>query len=396
MVRHVPPGVLILPHLPTADGSSTSKGTMHRPASSLPSLALTAALLAWGLAPPGLAPGWAARARESARSDLRNAADTERMERGYYEPLADLGRRLDRPRGEAAPDFGPLTLAVADVREYVLKPGVRARHRGASWSTNARGMRDRDHAVLKPASTYRIALVGDSIGAGWGVDDDQGFEPRAERALDARSRAGGGPAVEILNHAVPGLAPGQRWEHFGREGWAEGPDLVAFEGTPADFGWDDRKLRSLLARGVGWDAPSYRDALLAAGARPGEDEDGYKRTLKPHRDAILLGVYRRVVLDCHARGIPALWLLIPRVGKPALPADRDRLAGLARAAGFDRVVDLAGAFDGLEPASLAIGPDDFHPNALGHALLAPRLAAALGPLLDSAPRPSTHPEGDRR
>jgi len=371
---------------------------MDRPASPLPSLALTTALLAWGLAPPGLAPGWSSRARESARSDLRNAADTERMERGYYEPLADLGRRLDRvegPKAEPQPDFGPLTVPVADVREYVLKPGVRASHRGASWTTNARGMRDRDHALNKPASTYRIALVGDSIAAGWGVDDGFGFEPLCEGRLDARSRASGGPAVEVLNHAVPGHAPGQRWEHFGREGWAEGPDLVVFEGTPADFGWDDRKLRSLLPKGVGWDAPAYRDALLGSGARPGGDEETYKRVLKPHRDAILLGVYRAVVADCRGRGIPAAWLLLPRVGKPVPSAERDRLLGLARSAGFDRLVDLSGAFDGLEPSGLAIGPDDFHPNAAGHALLADRLEAALGPFLDRDQTP-THPRGDRR
>ncbi len=371
---------------------------MDRPASPLPSLALTTALLAWGLAPPGLAPGWSSRARESARSDLRNAADTERMERGYYEPLADLGRRLDRvegPKAEPQPDFGPLTVPVADVREYVLKPGVRASHRGASWTTNARGMRDRDHALNKPASTYRIALVGDSIAAGWGVDDGFGFEPLCEGRLDARSRASGGPAVEVLNHAVPGHAPGQRWEHFGREGWAEGPDLVVFEGTPADFGWDDRKLRSLLPKGVGWDAPAYRDALLASGARPGGDEETYKRVLKPHRDAILLGVYRAVVADCRGRGIPAAWLLLPRVGRPVPSAERDRLLGLARSAGFDRLVDLSGAFDGLEPSGLAIGPDDFHPNAAGHALLADRLEAALGPFLDRDQTP-THPRGDRR
>jgi hypothetical protein len=342
---------------------------------SLPSLALTAALLAWGVAPPTLAPGWTGRVREALRADHRNSADTERMERGYYELLARAGHRLDQvalAKPDPPPtDFGPLTLPVADVREYILKPNISTTHRGAAWTTNSRGMRDREYRIDNLEDTYRISLVGDSIAAGWGVDDGQGFEPTWERALNLRSE------VEVWNHAVPGLAPGQRWEHFNREGWVSDPDLVVFQGTPADVGWDDRKLRSLLPKGIGWDVASYKEGLSIANARAGGDEESYKDALRPHRGAILEGVYRRVVEDCRSRGVLSVWLLLPRVGKPTPPADRARLVEAARRAGFWKVVDLSDAFDGLDPATLAIGPDDFHPNALGHARLAARLDEAL-------------------
>jgi GDSL-like Lipase/Acylhydrolase family len=338
---------------------------------SLSSLVLTAAFLAWGVAPPALAPGWTGRVREALRADHRNSSDTERMERGYYESLARAGRRLDQvaiARPEPPPtDFGPLTLPVADVREYVLKPKVSARHRGATWTTNSRGMRDREYPIDNLEDAYRIALAGDSIGAGWGVDDGRGFEPTWERVLNRRSK------VEVWNHAVPGLAPGQRWEHFTREGWASKPDLVVFQGTPADFGWDDRKLRSLLPKGIGWDVASYREGLSIANAQAGGDEESYKKTLRPHRETILAGVYRTVVDDCRSRGVASVWLLLPRVGKPTPQADRARLVELARVAGFSRVIDLSDAFDGLDPKTLAIAPDDFHPNALGHARLADRI-----------------------
>lgn len=363
---------------------------------SLPPLALTAALLAWGVAPPRLAPGWTGRVLETLRADHRNASDAERMERGYYESLARAGRRLDRlaPTTPEPPptDFGPLTSPVDDVREYILKPGLSTRHRGASWTTNARGMRDRAYPVDKPEGTCRIALAGDSIGAGWGVDDGQGFEPTWEQVLNRRSK------VEVWNHAVPGLAPGQRWEHFAREGWASGPDLVVFQGTPADFGWDDRKLRSLLPKGIGRDVASYKEGLAIAHARPGGDERSYKDALRPHREAILAGVYRTVAGDCRSRGVPSVWLLLPRVGKPTPAADRARLVGLARDAGFSRVVDLSDAFDGLDPSTLAIGPGDFHPDATGHARLARRLDDALredlsGWTRPGRPRDSGRPSG---
>ena len=53
---------------------------------------------------------------------------------------------------------------------------------------------------------------------------------------------------------------------------------------------------------------------------------------------------------------------------------------MARAAGFARVVDASDAYDGLDAARLAVEPDDFHPNADGHARLAHGLDEALAAL----------------
>jgi lysophospholipase L1-like esterase len=371
---------------------------MTEPARLTPQLLATAAILVWGLAPLGVASGPVLRLRETLRCDEKNQADYERMERGYYEHLIDAGMRpLDAPvetaagagRGgeprtgwlhlEAPPfEAGPLAVAVDDVREFVLKPDLRFDHDGARWSTNALGMRDRAYARAKPPHTFRVAFVGDSIGSGWGVNDGEAFESLLEQTRDARSRRARGPAVEILNFAVPGHGPGQRWDHFSRIGWTMEPDLLIFESTLADAGWDERRLRGLLPRGVGWDAPVYRDALAASGARPGGTAETYKRVLRPFRDAFFAGVYRTVVADCRARGVPCVLILVPRVGKAADPAERKRMIAVARAAGFARVVDLTDAYDGTDPAALAIGPNDFHPNAEGHARLARRLEAMLG------------------
>jgi hypothetical protein len=187
--------------------------------------------------------------------------------------------------------------------------------------------------------------------------------------------------LEILNFAVPGHAPGQRWEHFARVGWPTDPDVILFEGTPADLGWDERRLRSLIPRGLGLDAPVYRDVLTEIGITRLTPSDDLKARLRPHREAILLGVYRRVVDHCRGRDIPVAWVLLPRVGKPVDPEDRARIHQLATAAGFDRVVDLSNAFDGIPASSLAIAPDDFHPNAEGHAILARKIDAALAEFL---------------
>ena len=204
---------------------------------------------------------------------------------------------------------------MGDLREFVLKPNAVARHRGARWTTNAQGMRDLPYEAAKPPHTFRVALVGDSIAAGWGVDDGQGFEPTLERLLNERSRAAGGPAVEILNFAAPGYGPGARWDHFARLGWPMSPDLVIFETTQADVGWDERRLRGLLPRGIGWDSPPYRAILAAARVRPGGTFEAYKQALRPFRWEFLAAVYRAAVADCRSRGVPCVWVLVPRVGK---------------------------------------------------------------------------------
>jgi lysophospholipase L1-like esterase len=338
------------------------------------------ALLAWAVFP---ASGGLAHLKAMLRDDAPSVRDYDRIERGYYERLIDNDRRPEGPdRAAAVPfDAGVLAESVGDVREYVLKPNLVASHKGATWTTNARGMRDRDYPDAKASGTFRIALVGDSIAAGWGVDDGLGFEAVLERIWD--ERAGEGQIsgartccrVEILNFAVPGHAPGQRWEHVSRVGWPTSPDLILFEGTLADLGWDERRLRALIPRGLGLDAPVYCDTLAEVGIA--STTDSLKARLRPLRETLLLGVYRRVVADCRERGVPVVWVLLPRVGKPVDARDRATMTRLAKAAGFDRTLDLADAFDGRPASSLAIAPDDFHPNAAGHALLARRIDEAL-------------------
>jgi hypothetical protein len=351
-------------------------------------------ILVWGLLPDGFAGDGPARLCDCLKSNLFNQADLERIERGYYERLIAVDRRLDdladipglRVRSRSGATWSipvegaPLIARVDDLREVVLRPDDAVVKGGISWRTNAEGMRDRSYSVEKPAGTFRIALVGDSIAAGWGVDAGERFESILETSWNARSRSAGGPAVEILNCAVPGHAPGQRWDHFSRIGWPMHPDLVICEATAADVGWDERRLRFLLARGVGWDSPIYHQAIVSAGIKPCGSPDDYKRSLRPRHLDILRGVYSKMVENCRREGVPIIWVLIPRVGRPSDGPDQQAILEIARAAGFSGVIDAAGAYEGLSAASLAVSSDDFHPNARGHAILASQLDRALSEL----------------
>ena len=348
-------------------------------------------ILICGLVPDRVAgPGMAAL-RDSFKSNLFNRADLERFERGYYEELLDQGRRLDdladvpglRVRKRSGSTWSipveqsPLLIRVDDLREVVLKRNDATERFGLQWRTNDQGMRDRDYSVKKPKGTFRVALVGDSIGAGWGVNAEDRFESILEEAWNTRARDSAGGRVEIINCAIPGHSPGQRWYHFGQIGWSMEPDLVIYQSTAADVGWDERRLRFLLARGLGWDCPIYRPALESAGARPFGSPDQYKRALHSRHWDILAGVYKSMSADCKARGVPIVWVLVPRVGRKSDAALRPALIETARAAGFSQIIDLTDAFDDLDPANLAVDRDDFHPNRRGHARLAQRLDDAV-------------------
>jgi hypothetical protein len=241
-------------------------------------------------------------------------------------------------------------------------------------------MRDREYERVKPAGTFRVAVVGDSIAAGWGVEMDERFESILERLWNDRASTFGAMDVEVINTAVPGHSPGQRWDHFRRVGQPLHPDLIVFEGTEADVSWDSRRLTVLLTRGLGWDSPLYRDALAEAGIFPGRDADEYQRRLRGRNWQVLEGVYRAIVSDCRDEGIPVILALVPRVGRRSSEGDRRRMLDLARQSGFSVVVDVSDAFDGIEPSRLAVSPNDYHPNVEGHVLLARRLDEALSRL----------------
>src|SRR5262249_21992932 len=53
------------------------------------------------------------------------------------------------------------------------------------------------------------------------------------------------------------------------------------------------------------------------------------------------GVYRVMADDCRTRGVPIIWVLIPRVGRPSDPAGHRALLEEAQAAKFTHIVDAS-------------------------------------------------------
>ncbi len=327
---------------------------------------------------PGLGSGRQSARRRGGRSgsarcsrcDERSRADYERMERGYYEHLLDAGRRQLGATGEAeadvaaagrkgwlhleAPPFeaGPLADSVSDVREFVLKPNLVFDHDGQrAGAPTALGMRDRTYASAKPPGTFRIAFVGDSIGAGWGVNDGEGFEPLLEQSPRRAVPAAGGPAVEVLNFAVPGHGPGQRWDHFAQSRLGPGARPRDLRGDPGRRGLG----RAAAPRPA---APRRRLGRATVPRRAGRGRRTPGR-ISPRLQADAPAVTATLSSPAStapssptagSRGIPCVLLLVPRVGKAADPAERRHLTTLAASRrASPPVVDLTDALRWTRP-----------------------------------------------
>jgi HEAT repeat protein/lysophospholipase L1-like esterase len=86
---------------------------------------------------------------------------------------------------------------------------------------NGDGIRDRVHAIEKPARTWRLVILGDSVTFGHRLKPDDAYPQVLQRKLDAR-----GVRVEVFNVALPGWATPQDRMAYERIARKYKPDQV--------------------------------------------------------------------------------------------------------------------------------------------------------------------------
>ena len=132
---------------------------------------------------------------------------------------------------------------------YVPKAGV--------GDINSDGFRDRAYSRRKSPGTFRIAVIGDSVGFGFctkstALDLDETFAKVLERDLNGVS--GAEASYEVLNYSVSGYNTLQEVEFLRWKALAYDPDLVlvaySLNDTRADF---SRELR-LFRENPEWEA----------------------------------------------------------------------------------------------------------------------------------------------
>jgi len=96
----------------------------------------------------------------------------------------------------------------------------------AEFTTNSRGLRDREYAEQAPPGVRRIVVLGDSFAWGHGVRNDEIFTEVLERELDG---------VEVINLGVTGFDLQSEFIWLRREGMRYAPDLVVLAVCQNDF-----------------------------------------------------------------------------------------------------------------------------------------------------------------
>ncbi len=135
--------------------------------------------------------------------------------------VAEIGLRI---AGIAFPIFHQME----PLRGWAPLPGVSGMWRTegeAHVSINREGFRDRDHEIVKPQGTFRIAILGDSMTEGLAVPVSTTFWSVLEKDLET-CEALNGRKVEVLNYGVSGYGPAQERLTLRNNALKYKPDLV--------------------------------------------------------------------------------------------------------------------------------------------------------------------------
>jgi len=345
------------------------------------------ALVALGLLPGS---GWIdARGSEflsALTMQKLNQQDALTQVRGYYETalannamisplvMTDVGM----PDDWMSLSSGNYVLQTHDLRSSELRPGITAFHRGASFTTNQWGMRDKEYTKKKKPGTFRVALLGSSYAMGVGVEDKHVFETLVEDWLNDRYAGGEYDRYEILNFSKEGYLLMSTVGMCMEVVPSFEPDAVII----IDHAMQPKRLAKRMARTNAqvehYPKPWLKEWLDKHGVETGTGLGRDSRQMWASADDLPRLFLRDAVELCTRNGAKAIWLWLP-VNKPSHPEFaevRARQQAAAEALGMVTLT-LDGAYGDHTIEQLAIAAWDEHPNALGHRLLADALLRQL-------------------
>lgn len=249
-------------------------------------------------------------------------------------------------------------------------PGAEAHLMGVDVEINSDGLRDEEYSVERN-NKYRIAVLGDSLTFGWGVEKEDTFEVLLESMLSEKR------PTEMINFGHGNYNTVQQVNLFRKKGLKYNPDKVVVfwfindaEVTPVRSKWTPvarlrsvtflwSRVRGLLTRSeAGTTFESFYSDLYDDG-QPG---------FEAMKDAFL-----ELQGICEQRGIELQVVMLPELHDLVNYPFAEEYAKVRRFLERNAipVVDLTDDFAGYEDAEeLWVARDDAHPNALAHRMIA--------------------------
>jgi lysophospholipase L1-like esterase len=306
------------------------------------------------------------------------------LQRGYYEDLIGVNRfnsqlweiYSKRPSDWPTIDETEAARQTGDNLIVELVPSTSISFHGEMLSINRWGMRDRDYEKTPAPNTYRIALTGPSFVMGYGVADDEGFEPLLEDRLNRENAGSPYNNYEILNFAVPGYSAIQNLMVLEQKAVPFQPNAVFFMAHQREEEAVVLYLADRISVGADLPYPELMDLARLAGVEPGATKVEAERLLQPVGTEILSWTYRRMAEVSQTHGILPVWIFMPTLEDSLREEEIAHLSQVAEASGFI-VVDLSDAYENQDPDSLVVAYWDKHPNAKGHMLIAEDLYRKL-------------------
>jgi lysophospholipase L1-like esterase len=321
----------------------------------------------------------------------------------------ELFLRLVRP---AAPDLRALHLAEpTQPWLYRLQPGAEAELEntaGIHYRVNADGFRGPHYPQAREEGVFRVAVLGDSLTFGFGVEEAEVYTARLEAEL-ARMLAP--RKVEVLNFGVGGYNPYNEVALFEGIAAAWQPDLVLIQFCINDLNdprhhFDAHTLRLLELPDAAFPDPRMRTQPMPersplafcagrlrlcdllqhalyenrAEGRALAQAVAERRRLGEAERAWLHAQYAKLQQWAGTHGARFGVVVFPypkQLREPSRDGVAQGIAALGHDAGF-AVIDLTPAFRAASQQSdTPLFLDLWHPSAAGHRVAAEALAAEL-------------------
>ena len=293
---------------------------------------------------------------------------------GYYEQLAGPGE-------SAGHNSSHDQIYDGSFRMYRLRPNLDRQtvYVLTAQPTNSFGFVGREWTVTKPPDTRRVALLGDSLVMGLGIDTNHTFATLLENRLNADPTLGVSHEFEVLNFAVRGYEITQMFDVEVEDASRFQPDVYILELSElAISGNWDTHITQLVQAGIDPKYDFLRETVRQAGVVQGDSFSILHSKLAPFRIPVLretLAEMKSRAMRDHAQFIV---VLVPSVEDGDL--FKQRFSGIREIlASLDiPVIDLLDTFDSMpDKESLRIGLADVHPNSLGHRMLVDNLYTGL-------------------
>lgn len=262
---------------------------------------------------------------------------------------------------------------------FTHKPHQDIKLMGVNVMTNSFGLRDKEYSPQKSPDQYRIAVLGDSLTFGWGVQQSQSFVRLLEESLNSSLKASTSiKKIELINMGHGNYNTQQEVNYLLERGHQFNPDhvllfyfindaeLPQISGTFSFIGHSQfatlvwsvlrRVAPSFFNQGQKDYFSYYRDTYR-------DDFEGWKLT-KNNLQALSN--------FCRSRKIKLQIVILPdlhEVNPYPFVNEHQKLKVYLDSIGVESQ-DLAMAFKNeVDPQGLWVSPDDAHPNAKAHLII---------------------------